>query len=71
MHNITKYKKALIHVQDLEKLYNVLKESIIKLEIHKKYIPAQECLDVLYNNKILVETHLNHQKKIVESKGKE
>lgn len=69
--NLSLYKKALHHVEKLGKLEAIMKESIQKLEEHRKYIPAQECLEILNNNLVIVSVHLQHQKKIVENKGKE
>lgn len=71
INNINKYKKALVYTNELRELKEILIESLQKLEKYKKYIPAQECIEVLSNSQTLVQTHLNHQRKIVETKGKE
>lgn len=70
MYNITKYKKALIYVRELAKLEASLEKSLEDLSQYKKYLPAQECMEVLSNNLTIVKVHLEHQKKIVETKGK-
>lgn len=69
--NITKYRKALIYVKELAKLETSMKTALADMELCKKYIPAQECIEVISRNLTIVQVHLNHQKKIVETKGKE
>lgn len=69
IHNINSYKKALVYVRELAKLEASMKNALSEIEVYKKYIPAQECIEVLSNNLKIVQVHLNHQKKIVESKG--
>lgn len=71
VNNITKYKKALRFVRDLDKLAKVLSDAEKELLKYKQYKPAQECIDVISNNLLLVKVHLEHNKKIVENKGKE
>lgn len=71
MHNINKYKKALIYTRELAKLEISMKNALAEIELYKKYIPAQECIEVISRNLTIVTVHLNHQKKIVETKGKE
>lgn len=70
INNINKYKKALIYVKELGKLEASLKNALSDLEQYKHYYVTQECIEVLSNNLTIVQVHLNHQKKIVESKGK-
>lgn len=70
-HNINKYRKALIYTEELGKLKILMEKALIDLEPFKKYIPAQESIEVISRNLVIVEVHLNHQKKIVETKGKE
>lgn len=69
VNNITLYKKALIYVKELAILEQSMNKALIDLEPYKKYIPTQECIEVISRNLSLVKVHLNHQKKIVESKG--
>lgn len=71
MNNLTKYRKALIYTKELAKLEASMKKALTEIEVYKKYIPAQECIEVLSNNLTIVQVHLNHQKKIVETKGKD
>ena len=63
------YKKALIYVKELAKLEASMKIALSEIELYKKYIPAQECIETLSRNIMIVQVHLNHQKKIVENKG--
>lgn len=69
IHDINRYKKALIYCKELAKLELSMKNALVELELYKKYLPAQECIEVLSNNLTIVQVHLNHQKKIVENKG--
>lgn len=71
INNINRYKKALLYVKELDKLKSSMVKSLSELESYKKYIPAQECIETISRNLTIVEVHLNHQKKIVETKGKE
>lgn len=71
INNINKYKKALTLVEELSKLELSLKTALTDLEQYNKYIPAQDCIEVINRNLMLVKVHLNQQKKIVENKGKE
>jgi hypothetical protein len=71
MNNINKYRKALLYSKELAKLEASMKNALTELELYKKYIPAQECIEVISRNLTIVQVHLNHQKKIAESKGKE
>lgn len=64
------YKKALHHVEKLGKLETAMKNALSEIEQYKSYIPAQECIEILNNNLVIVRVHLEHQKKIVENKGK-
>jgi hypothetical protein len=70
MHDIHKYKKALTYVKELAKLEASLQRALDDLSVYKKYLPAQECINVISDNLTVVKVHLNHQKKIVENKGK-
>ncbi len=70
MYDIHKYKKALVYVKDLSKLEESLQKALNDISQYKHYLPAQECIEVISNNLTLVKVHLNHQKKIVENKGK-
>lgn len=69
VNDLTKYKKALLYVKELDKLKQSMTKALSDLEPYKKYIPAQECIEVLSNSLTIVNVHLNHQKKIVETKG--
>ena len=69
INDLQKYKKALVHVRELTKLEQSISNALKDIEKCKNYIPAQECIEVLSNNLLLVRVHLNHQKKIVDSKG--
>lgn len=71
INNLHKYKKALIFVKELGKLEISMKKALEDIEKYKKYLPAQECIEVLSNNLTIVQVHLTHQKKIIEDKGKE
>lgn len=71
MHNVQKYKKALKFVEELGKIETVMKKTMEDLQNYRKYYPVAECIDVLNNNLTIIQVHLNHQKKIVESKGEE
>lgn len=71
MNNIHKYKKALVYVRELSKLEESLQKALSEIEHYKKYIPAQECAEVISRNLTIVQVHLNHQKKIVQTKGQE
>lgn len=70
MNDIHKYKKALIHTKELAKLEKVIISALSELQNCKQYIPAQECIEVLSNNLTIVQVHLNHQRSVVENKGK-
>lgn len=63
------YKKALHHCKELAKLEISMKNALTELERCKNYIPAQECIEVLSRNIVIVQVHLQHQKKIVDNKG--
>jgi hypothetical protein len=69
INDITKYKKALIYVRELSKLETIISKALNELAIYKKYLPVQNCMETLTDNLTVVQVHLNHQKKIVESKG--
>lgn len=71
MNNITNYRKSLKFVEELGKLEELMRQSLSNLEKYKKYIPAQECISIISDQLIIVQVHLNHQKKIKESKGAE
>lgn len=63
------YKKALLYTKELAKLETSMKTALVEIEQYKKYIPAQECIEILARNIIIVNAHLEHQKKIVDNKG--
>ena len=69
VHNIALYKKALIYCRELAKLEASMKTALSEIEVYKKYIPAQECIETLSRNLTIVQVHLQHQKKIVDNKG--
>lgn len=69
VNNLTDYKKSLHHVEKLSKLQQAMKSALKDIEQYKSYIPAQECIEVISHNLIIVDVHLNHQKKIMDNKG--
>ncbi len=69
VNDLRKYRKALIFTKELAKLEASMKNALSEIEVYKKYIPAQECIEALSRNLTIVQVHLNHQKKIVENKG--
>jgi hypothetical protein len=71
MNNIYKYKKALVLVKDLSNIEKILERTINELLMYKKYTPAQNTLEVLQDNLLLVQVHLKQQIQIVNSKGQE
>jgi hypothetical protein len=50
MNNLVKYRKALIYVKELAKLEASMKNALADLESYKKYLPAQECIEVISRN---------------------
>lgn len=69
-YDLDKYKKAKQYVKQLTNLLSIFKESSDKLEMYKNFIPAQECYNTLQSNIVLIELHLVHQQKILDTKAK-
>ncbi len=69
VNDLRKYKRALLFVKELTKLEASMKNALSEIEVYKKYIPAQECIEVISRNLVIVKVHLDHQKKIVDNKG--
>jgi hypothetical protein len=69
MNNITEYKKAKIYTEDLGKSLEVINSTIKELKILKKYAPIKECLITLEEQKMFIQIHYEHYKRILDSKG--
>lgn len=69
VNDINKYKRALVLTKDLQKLLPILDEFEKKLRPYQRYIPVMTCLQSVMDAKILLKTHFEAQKKIVNTKG--
>lgn len=68
-HDFNKYKKAKIIVSELETLLKIIDLSIKGITPFKKYNSISETLMCLNDNKTILDIHLNHYKKVIETKG--
>lgn len=69
--NLHKYKRAKVIVKDLNDIIKAMSLSIQALTFFKKYAPVMDAIHNLKDNKVLLEIHLDKQKRIVETKGEE
>lgn len=69
--NLEKYRKAKHYVSQLSEILNILNDSVEKLQIYKNFLPVTEVIETTQQNIGLINAHLNHQQKILDSKGTE
>lgn len=69
VNDIGKYKRALVLTKELKEILPILDEFEKKLSRYHRYIPILACLETIGDAKIVLKTHYEAQKKIVNSKG--
>lgn len=70
VNDFNKYKRAKIITKELEKVLNIINLSLKGLKPFRKYTSISETLLCLEDSKSILEIHLEHQKKILENKGR-
>lgn len=70
VNDLAKYKKAKIVVRDLEQILKILGLSLKGLKPYKKYTSLSETMMALEDSRTILEVHLEHHKRILETKGK-
>lgn len=63
------YKQSKEFVKELEHVTEVFELAHQALLAYAKYAPVRKVIETLQDNKIIIDIHLNNQRKIVESKG--
>lgn len=69
VNDINKYKKAIAYEKDFVKIADIMNKTLGQLQPYIKYIPVAEAFRTLHDNVKVIEIHLEHQRKIKESKG--
>ena len=63
------YKKAKVYVEHLSASLKVIDLSIKGLSLFSIYTPCRKILDVMKEEKKVLEAYLEHNKKVVANKG--
>lgn len=69
--NAKKYKLAKVICGDLELILKVVNLSLRGLEPYRPYTPVRRLIESLKEEKSILESHLEKQKKIKKEKGEE
>lgn len=69
LHDFNKLKKAKIIVRDITLILRIVDLAITGLTPFKKYSSISETLACLYDNKTILDIHLNEHKRILANKG--
>lgn len=69
-HNIRSYKLAKIFEKDLSTLIKHVDSAIILFAPYAKYSPINRILNVLQNEQLILKSHEQEAKHLIETKGK-
>jgi hypothetical protein len=70
IHNLPKLKSKLAIKKDLEQLINVIDVNIRGLNNYKHYIPIRRLLNVMMEEREILNLHLEDAKLFIKEKGK-
>lgn len=69
LHNIAEYRKAQLHVKELEKALKVINAAEASLRNYEKYRPVHLILTTIFEEKPFIEIFLEQNRIIVATKG--
>jgi hypothetical protein len=66
--NLKQYRAAKKVIKDLESMVNIFSLSIKAMSLYTNYKVAQECLEVLKANKVILDSYYKKCKEILDDK---